>query len=309
MAIGREPTDMGNPDPEERDRELVQKNEGEMDPDDILATTYQMRNFYKQFKDGWIDHLQVMNYMQHVAAAERSPSDATVLDVCCGRSLMLPLLRYRADDIEEYIGVEIEPDNLTPLDERVTDGTSISENPHLPDTPEEYYPFDVRYEVGDAADMDTMLEFNSVDYAIYTSSIEHMHKEHGEESLDALAGVMRPGAELFLSCPNTPEDQDGYDVQYKAHVYEWKLSELREALEARGFRIVQEHGLTGKISDLKNEAMATDDRATYLMRQILDYVPTDFAKPILFAPYPELASEVLIIAEKMETSSASDADW
>lgn len=290
----------------EAERELVKKNDGSMDPDEILATTYQMRNFYKQFKDGWIDHLQVMNYIQHLAAAERAPKGADVLDVCCGRSLMLPLLRYRADDIDTYTGVEIEEDNLTPLDERVTDGTSISENPHLPDTPEEYYPFEVNYIVGDAAEMDDDVPEDFIDYAIYTSSIEHMHKEHGERSLDALSKVMRPGAELFLSCPNTPEDQDGYDVQYQAHVYEWKLSELREALEARGFRIKSEHGLTGKLSDLP-----APEESAYgqFVEQITEYIPTDFAKPMLFAPFPEEASEVLIIAERMESSSASEADW
>lgn len=294
---------------EERRRELVEKNEGSMDPDDILATTYQMRNFYKQFKDGWIDHLEVMNYIQHMAAAERAPDNGVVLDVCCGRSLMLPLLRYRAEDIASYIGVEIEPDNLTPLDERVTDGTSITENPRLPDSGEEYYPFDVEYRIGDAANMDTMLEPNSIDYAIYTSSIEHMHKEHGEDSLSALAGVMKPGTVVFLSCPNTPEGRDGYDVQYKAHVYEWKLQELQEALQSRGFRIIEQYGLTGTLSDLRAEAEYISEDIREYIEMVLDYVPADFAKPILFAPFPEVASEVLIIAELSETSSARDAEW
>lgn len=282
------------------DRELVEKNDGERDPDEILATTYQMRNFYKQFKDGWIDHLEVMNYIQHVAAAEMAPKGGRVLDVCCGRSLMLPLLRYRAKDIEEYIGVEIEEGNLTPLDERVTDGKPIDEVRNTPDIPEEYYPFGVDYIIDDAAEMDAYLEPDSIDFAIYTSSIEHMHKEHGGRSLDALSEVMAPGAKLFLSCPNTPPDQDGYDVQYQAHVYEWKLRELREALRERGFHITEEYGLTGKLSDLPDDP---------IIDSIREYVPSDFAKPILFAPYPERASEVLLVARLQEAESASDADW
>lgn len=283
------------------DRQLVKKNDDSMDPDEILATTYQMRNFYKQFKDGWIDHLQVMNYIQHLAAAEEAPNEGTVLDVCCGRGLMLPLLRYRAKEIDRYIGVEIEPDNLTPRNERVNDGKPLEEvGGGTGDTAEEYYPFELEYEIGDAANMDEMLEQDSVDYAIYTSSIEHMHKEHAEESLDALSEIMKSGSKLFLSCPNTPEDQDGYDVQYQAHVYEWKLSELRSALENRGFRITREHGLTGKLSDLPDNP---------LIEGILEYIPTDFAKPVLFAPYPERASEVLLIAELQEADSGAEADW
>mgnify|MGYP002228615236 FL=1 len=35
-----------------------------------------------------------------------------VLDVCCGRSLMLPLLRYYAKDIASYTGVDISKANI-----------------------------------------------------------------------------------------------------------------------------------------------------------------------------------------------------
>lgn len=285
---------------QDREKKLVDKNDGSLEPDEILATTYQMRNFYKQMSDGWINHLHVMNYIQHVVCADRAPTEGRVLDVCCGRSLMLPLLRYRADGIDEYVGVEIEEKNLSPLDTRVTDGTSISDNPRLPDSHEEYYPFDITYHVTDAAEMDSHIEEDSIDYAIYTSSIEHMHKEHGERSLDALANVMRPGSQLILSCPNTPEGQDGYDVRYKAHVYEWKLSELREALEDRGFIVREEYGLTGDLSDLPD---------TEPYNTITSLLPSEFARPALFAPYPELSSEVLMVAECRQSGKASAADW
>ena len=33
------------------------------------CTTYQMRNFYMQFRDGFFTNLDVMNYIQHLAAA------------------------------------------------------------------------------------------------------------------------------------------------------------------------------------------------------------------------------------------------
>lgn len=36
-----------------------------MDPREIYCTTYQMRNFYKQFADGFFNSGEVMNYVQH----------------------------------------------------------------------------------------------------------------------------------------------------------------------------------------------------------------------------------------------------
>lgn len=40
-----------------------------MNPQDVLCTTYQMRNFYMQFRDGFFSNLDVMNYIQHHAVA------------------------------------------------------------------------------------------------------------------------------------------------------------------------------------------------------------------------------------------------
>ena len=81
------------------DKDIVYRVEDGMDREKILCTTYQMRNFYKQFRDGFFTNLDVMNYIQHLAAAHMAKKGMNVLDVCCGRSLMLPLLRYYAKDI------------------------------------------------------------------------------------------------------------------------------------------------------------------------------------------------------------------
>ena len=83
-----------------------------MDREKILCTTYQMRNFYMQFRDGFFTNLDVMNYIQHLAAAHMAKKGMNVLDVCCGRSLMLPLLRYYAKDIASYTGVDISKANI-----------------------------------------------------------------------------------------------------------------------------------------------------------------------------------------------------
>lgn len=83
------------------DKDIVYRVEDGMDREKILCTTYQMRNFYMQFRDGFFTNLDVMNYIQHLAAAHMAKKGMNVLDVCCGRSLMLPLLRYYAKDMTE----------------------------------------------------------------------------------------------------------------------------------------------------------------------------------------------------------------
>ena len=51
------------------DKDIVYRVEDGMDREKILCTTYQMRNFYMQFRDGFFTNLDVMNYIQHLAAA------------------------------------------------------------------------------------------------------------------------------------------------------------------------------------------------------------------------------------------------
>lgn len=274
-----------------KERQVVYKNDGTIPVDEIRCTTYQMRNFYQQFRDGFFSDLDVMNYIQHLAAARMARAGWRVLDACCGRGLMLPLLRYHCKDIAEYIGIDIEEKNMTWLQK------TPAGNKEYPNGREEYYPFRTTPIVGNVAAADQLVS-GMVDMIVYTSSIEHMHKEDGEKSLTAMARLLKPGGLLFLSCPNTPEDQDGFDVRYQAHVYEWKLSELRQELTVRGFRITREIGLNGSLRDFYNimEKMPRQLKVHYdLLRE---YVPNEFLKPLIFLHLPNLSSEVLILATR-----------
>ena len=51
-------------------KEIVYRIEDGMDREKVLCTTYQMRNFYLQFRDGFFTNLDVMDYIQHFAAAQ-----------------------------------------------------------------------------------------------------------------------------------------------------------------------------------------------------------------------------------------------
>lgn len=264
---------------------IVHKVELGMDTRDILCTTYQMRNFYRQMRDGYFSTLDVMNYIQHHQITKWINPGNWVLDVCCGRGLMLPLLRYHAKEIGGYTGVDIKPSNAIFKTKRVTDGKPID-----PDT---YYPFPVEFVHANAAKMADHLR-RQYHVIIYTSSIEHMHKDAGQASLEQCRKVSQPGAVLIITCPNTSEDQDGYDTQYAAHVYEWKRSELLTGLQVAGFEIITEWGLHINKRDLK--AAAERRGLLPVIERIECFVPNEWLVPVFAPMFPKESREIGIIA-------------
>lgn len=269
-------------------KKIVKKNDGSIPINDILCTTYQMRNFYLQMRDGFFTDLDVMNYIQHFKAVKMMKKGFNVLDVCCGRSMLLPLMRYYAKDVNKYIGVDIAKTNIR-INKDIRNNKAID--------PKTYYPFQTEIIISNVANMSSKIK-DKIHLCIYTSAIEHMHKDYGEQSLKECSKVMAKGAKIFLSCPNTPEKQDGYKVRYKAHVYEWKLSELREKLEENHFIIENEYGLTGDMRKIKNAIKNMPSYIRNYYETIINYLPAEFAKPILFLNLPKHASEVLIIARR-----------
>ena len=271
-------------------RQIVEKNDGSIPIDDILCTTYQMRNFYKQLGYGLPEKLDIMNYIQHYKATLMMKRGQTVLDLCCGRGLLLPMMRYYAKDIKKYIGVDIKKGNM----EAMHSAVNIQIEKDIDS--ETYYPFETEWIVGDVSRIAEIIK-EQIDFIVYTSSIEHMHKDGGEASIKGCGEILRRGGKIFLSCPNTPEDRDGYDVVYKAHVYEWKLSELKQILNDSGFVIKEIFGLTGEIRLLKKKFKTVPKPIYDFFDPIIRYQPTSFLSAFIFAPFPELASEVLIIGE------------
>src|SRR5215472_14447002 len=178
------------------DRKVVHRVEDGMDRQEIEATTYQMRNPFKQLRDGFFTALDVFNYLHHHWIARQARRGDWVLDVCCGRGIMLPLLRYHAPEIRGYCGVDIEPRNAEWLTKRVTDGRDLASlraprkavpagEPPTGEpftyTRETYYPFETHFVESNVASMFDAVEaywpnhFPRFDLIIYTQSIEHMH--------------------------------------------------------------------------------------------------------------------------------------
>ena len=261
-----------------------------MDREKVLCTTYQMRNFYLQFRDGFFTNLDVMNYIQHFAAAQMAKKGGNVVDVCCGRSLMLPLLRYYAKNIRSYTGIDISKTNIK---EAMRGATARNLEPK---DLASYYPFKVCWKLGNVAEMSKVIPAGFADFVIYTSAIEHMHPEDGAKSLVECWKIMRPGAKMFLSCPNTPGN--GYDTQYRAHVYEWGYDELKAKLQEIGFSILQEIGLVAGAKELDALYAEQPEPLSAFYRRMRAYLPSVWLTAIMAIPFPQQAKELLFIVEK-----------
>lgn len=271
-------------------KKVVYKVEAGMNIQDVLCTTYQMRNFYSQFHDGFFSNLDVMNYIQHYAAAKLAKKNWHVLDVCCGRSLMLPLLRYHAKNIASYTGVDISKTNI----KEAMRGCSRKLTPEELRT---YYPFRVAWKLCNVAEMTKVITPESMDFVIYTSAVEHMHKDVGLQSLKECYKVMRPESLMFLSCPNTPGN--GYNTQYSAHVYEWGYDELKSTLQEIGFTIENEVGLVMGAKEMKEFYDDMPDGELKDFYQCMSrYVPSEWLTAIMSIPFPKASKEILFIVRK-----------
>lgn len=287
--------------PSENTRKIVYKIEDGVDPSKIYCTTYQMRNFYAQMADGFFSSLDIMNYIQHHAAVMRMKSGWKVLDVCCGRGLLLPLIRYYRPKISEYVGIDISQKNIN--EQLRKSGVKKIEDP------EDYYPFKLTHIVDSVEDMENHFARDSFDFIIYTSAIEHMQKEAGFKSLKNCFSALKPGHEMFLSCPNTKDKKNPYDTQYAAHIYEWNIDELREALNEVGFIIKEEFGLVGKVKDFEKWLYNTKDyKKQDEYRKLKAYLPTPWLMAYLPILYPDAAAEILLICEKRQTLKKSLLD-
>lgn len=227
-----------------------------------------------------------MNYIQHHQITKWCKRGNHILDVCCGRGLMLPLLRYNCKDIGSYTGVDIEPKNAIFIKKRVTDNKPLDSK--------DYYPFPVKFICSNVAEMSTKLN-QSFDVIIYTSSIEHMHKEMGQQSLFECRKVAKPGTVMILTCPNTPEGQNGYDTQYRAHIYEWKRSELLQGLKEAGFKMITEYGLMIGNTELKEQGERLG--LLPLIERLQQFIPNEWLLPVMTPMFPKHSKEIGFICK------------
>lgn len=276
---------------------IIYYNDGSVPKEEIKATTYQMDDFYKEIGSGRVSGLNTFNMLQHFKAAQMS--NGKVLDVCCGRSLMLPLLveLHKAGKIkvDEYIGVDIDKENQTAIHTSAL-GEKI-------DNVSEFYPFKVTFIESNVACMTDVMEpyINNIDFVIYTSAIEHMQPGDQWDSLVECYKLMKPGGKLFLSGPRSLEENekitsvkkgknsDQYDVRYSAHLYEPRLSEVYQMLKNANISVLDTFGIYGDIEDFQ----PVGEWGT-----LSKYLPEEYIRSIFFISRPEICSEYLVIGIK-----------
>jgi len=268
-------------------RKIVYKVEDGMDRHELEATTYQMRNFYRQMGDGFFSVLDIMNYIQHQQIVRWCKKGDNVLDVCCGRGLLLPMLRYERKEIAGYTGVDIEPKNAIWQIRRVTDNKPIESD---------YYPFPTRFVNSNVGEMADKLK-DKYDIIVYTSAIEHMQKETGQNSLYECRKVSKTGTRLILTCPNTPENKDGYETQYAAHIYEWKRSELLEGLRLAGFELITEWGILIDKETLYEEGEKLG--LSKMIDRLEKFIPSEWLLPVFAPLFPRQSKEIAFIAKAL----------
>jgi len=262
---------------------IVPKITDDIDRKEVLCTTYQMRNCFRQFYDGVASELDVHCYFQHAFAADLMPNHGRVLDVCCGRGLLIPFLRYRSKTCRAYVGVDIHSQNA--VFARGLDPRRSKE--------EKDWGFPVSFVEANVAEMSQHLS-GRFDLVVYTSAIEHMAIEAQQASLRECRAVATNKAILYLTCPVTQEGASGYDAQYAAHVYEPKMTELHSWLEDAGWSIKKTIGLSTKCRHLK---AVLSGESLQKAEMLLKIMPREQALPTIAALYPECALEVALVCQ------------
>ena len=194
-------------------------------------STSQMDDFYVALASGTAKLSGVMNYIQHLFVAERCSQvkRPAILDACCGRGLLIPLLKQYSPCAALYVGVDICLDNLRCVKELALRGD------HCPPS------FPVALINGDITEACHFIN-RTFDVVVYTSALEHLTQDAAVTSIQSVAHLLDPLGTLFLSTPNTPRT-DPPSVQYKVHVYEWHRSDLLEVLNECGLTVTEEIGL------------------------------------------------------------------
>jgi ubiquinone/menaquinone biosynthesis C-methylase UbiE len=247
----------------------------------------QMDNFYHAFARGRIKTSSVMNYLQHLSIAERCHPGDWVLDVCCGRTLQVPLLKQVVPTLGGYVGVDISQENLQEASEVMRYGDE-----ELPSFPCELVRGDVTTD---------LLRLNRLfDIVIYTSALEHMEKAAGIASLEQVHQVLHPRGVLYLSTPNTPGSSPK-SLQYHVHIYEWSREELERVLSRIGFTVIACYGLlppaeTAVITAALGVRFGIG--ALRWFEELRQVIPAPFLGPVVAAALPEVATELLYVCRR-----------
>jgi SAM-dependent methyltransferase len=282
---------------------IVLKITDDIDPRDVHCTTYQMRDVWAQLSTAMVGSLDLMSLHMHHSATLLAKKGDKILDVCCGRGMILPLLRRLRPQILSYTGVDIHPPNFEEAKRRSAgmslEGKKFAINSGGSGEP--FYPFIVDFVHADVSDMVDTLEHQRLspfDLVLYTASIEHMQKEAGIRSIVECFRVCRPGATFFLTTPNTEDKDDEYETQYAAHLYEWGRDEILGVCENAGFELVAEHGLLAKVRGYEEALAEHYPEYVDVFNAFKEYLPSAWLYSIFPIITPKIADEIALIMRR-----------
>jgi len=284
-------------------KKIVLKVEEGMDPREIYCTTYQMRNVWQQIATAMITPLDVMSLSMHHAAAVMCRSKDKVLDVCCGRAMILPLIRRVRPNVLSYTGIDIHPQNYAEA-YKYSAMSKIADYRFANNSPgqgEPWYPFAINFVEGDAADMYeqlTLAKLAPFDFIVYMASIEHMQKEAGIKSLVECYRVLRQGGRMLITSPNTTDKEDEYDTQYAAHLYEWSSEELKTECLNIGFQIQGEFGLLAKVTGYQDAMEEEYPELVPIYQQFAQWLPSAWLHAMFPIITPRIADETALLLTK-----------
>jgi SAM-dependent methyltransferase len=244
----------------------------------------QMDDFYQALSWGQVKPTGIMNYVQRLHIAQRCPSGATLIDVCCGRGLQLPVLYRYAPHLGRYIGLDIAAAHLEEAAQRA-------------DELDRHYgprPFTVEFLACDVAEGWPALPPGQV--VVYTSALEHLPRERAIASLRHTAAAMAADGRLYLSTPNNPGDPPR-PLQHGVHVHEWNTTELLPILDDAGLTVAEMIGLLPAPDSQMNTALSQrfGPGAAAWYAHLRETVPAPFLDAVAAAMVPEVAAEVLYV--------------
>jgi len=248
-------------------------------------STAQMDNFYQKLAKGIIKPSGIMNYMQHFFIAERCKEKVSVLDVCCGRTLLLPLLNKYAPKIAKYVGIDISLVNLKEAKAKIKlDELKMN------------FPIELIH--GDVTQLTKYVD-DKYDVVSYTSALEHLDKKDGILSLQEVSKVLDDNGLLYLSTPNTPNIGQN-SKQYSVHIFEWEKNELTNTLLNLGLKPIKYIGLLPPEDEILIRAIKSKfGKLGYdWFLDMKKKVPYPFLAPVLAASFPIVAKELLFICRK-----------
>ena len=274
-------------------KQLLRDHEEELAPASAHGHTVPQETGTEQVYDkSQLSMVQGMNlmrihrdYLAHairyeflISRIKASGHSAMVLDIGCADVPLMRAMRSSMLRPAMYLGLDVRPKMI----QKVKDYYS---------THKVHFPFDAMYlDFTEAPDSIVDQPWTQV---VCLEVIEHMPRGRGEMLLQNITRALKSGGRGYISTPVFNGDQKA-----RHHKYEWKLDELRQAMERAGLVILHQYGTFGNIYDLQR-VLTVEERIVWdRLSQQTDGYYGSIALSLIFAPlHPEAARNCIWVVK------------